>query len=117
MRKGIIFICIQFIAAISYSQNRKSDSLHHLLSQRLTDTSRLGVFARLAEIYRGSKPDSGIFYGEKILNYPEKKEFAVFKAQASNSIGISQYMKAQYRDAIKAFQDYYKYSEKINDKK
>ncbi len=117
MRKGIILICIQFIAVISYSQNRKIDSLRHLLDQKLADTSKLGVFARLAEIYRGSKPDSGIFYGERILAYPDKKEFTVFKAQASNSIGFSQYMKAQYKEAIKAFRDYYRYSEKINDKK
>lgn len=78
MRKGALLICIQLIAIISYTQNRKIDSLHHLLFQKLADTSKLEVYARLAEIYRGSKPDSGIFYGEKILAYPDKKEFTIF---------------------------------------
>lgn len=117
MRNGLILICIHLLTLFSYAQSRKIDSLHSLLIQKLPDTSRLRILAQLAEIYRGTKPDSGIFYSEKILSYPDKKEFFIFKAHANNSIGISRYMKAQYAEAIDAFHNYYQYSEKVNDKK
>lgn len=117
MKRSLFLICTFLSATIAFSQQRKIDSLHQLLKQNLPDTSKLRVLARLAEIYRGSKPDSGIFYGEKILAYADKKEFNFYKAAASNSIGISRYIKAQYPEAIKAFKDYYLFSEKINDKK
>jgi two-component system, NarL family, sensor kinase len=118
MRKYcILLVCNLFIAAFATAQQRKLDSLHSLLLQKLPDTSRLKTLAALSEMYRMSKVDSAIFYGQKILTYPEHKDFHIYKAHAYNSIGYANYFKSKFNDAIEAFKKYYEYSNRINDKR
>lgn len=109
----VLFISPLFITA----QQKKIDSLHQLLGRNIPDTVRARCMGGLAEIYRSSKMDSAVYYGEKILAYPDRLEFFFYKAQASNSIGYASYFKAQYQKAIDAFKKYYDYSSRIGDKK
>jgi two-component system, NarL family, sensor kinase len=117
MRKGIFLLCISICAITASAQQKKIDSLHQLLRQNIPDTTRLRGMARLAELYRTTKMDSAIFYAEKILAYPDKTEFFIYKAQAGNSLGYAYYMKAEYQKAIDAFRVYYSYASKTKDKK
>lgn len=117
MRKYQILVCILLIAAGSAAQQRKLDSLHNVILQRIPDTSRLKALATLSEMYRTNKMDSAIYYGKKILAYPEHKDFNIYKAHAYNSIGYGNYFKGNYHEAIDAFQKYYEYSTRAGDKK
>ncbi len=68
-------------------------------------------------MYVWNIPDSGLLYAKKALALNEKiKGRPARSAKAWNGSGYAYYMKALYDSAQYAFQQYYRYSEKSNDK-
>jgi len=78
MRFYIIFIFAVLINNQVCSQSMTMlhiDSLQHELLMATTDTSRVLIMANLTEGYRGSKPDSAIFYAQQALQLAKKIQF------------------------------------------
>jgi signal transduction histidine kinase len=62
-------------------------------------------------------PDSAILFANKAITENEKMGFAArYSAAAWNSIGYAEYMKGNYTSAATAFQQYYSFSKKSDDK-
>ena len=67
----VIILTITYSAGIAQStaSTRLLDSLKYQLSICKEDTSRILIMVRLCDIYRTSKPDTALFYGEKAISY------------------------------------------------
>jgi len=94
MRFFITFILIILIATKVSSQSMTMlhiDSLKNELSMVKTDTSRVLIMANLTEGYRGSKPDSAIFYAQQALQLTKKIQFP--RGEVLALLGISVVMR------------------------
>ncbi len=115
--RTLFLICILCLGVAASGQQRKIDSLHRQFRPNLPDSAKAKLMAHLAEVFRSSIMDSAIHYGQQVMNFPDTKPFYFWKAAASNSIGYARYFKAQYPEAITAFNQYYDYSSRLRDKK
>lgn len=114
--KLALLALFQFGAITSFSQQQKPDSLRQQLRGNLPDTVRARVLVTIAELYRMSNADSTMLYAGQVFAFPETPAFYYYKAHAYNSLGYATYFKAQYQQSIAAFQQYYAYAAKRNDK-
>lgn len=110
---GLILVAPFWTAA----QSTNIDSLLKRAATQPADTQQVRTLLRIAEYYRWTKPDSGIYYAQAALQKNETlKGPPRFNAFAWNSIGYASYMQGKYPEAMQAFQKYYEFSSKAGDK-
>jgi two-component system, NtrC family, sensor kinase len=91
MKTLFVAILIIITYSIGIAQSTASitylDSLKHQLSICKEDTSRILIMAELCNIYRSSKPDTALFYGEKAINMAQSLNFSKGLVRAIAQVG------------------------------
>ncbi len=112
-----VFSVLVFASAVSYSQNTKIDSLKNELKKSLHDTTRAGIYARIANnmVDMGLDSDSVNFYADKTIALAEKNlpknitipvkdsiviSFILYKAKAHYIKGYNFLNIGEFNDAI-----------------
>jgi two-component system NarL family sensor kinase len=106
---AMVLLC----ALNSGAQQKKVDSLHQVLSGRKPDTVRALALSYLSDHYKGSKPDSALYYVQPVLSYPDRAPFFNPKMIAYNAQGIALYLRGRYPDAVQAFKKFYDYASRL----
>ena len=102
------FLVLFFLAGNNYAaqaQNAKTDSLHNIISQQRKDVNFYLALAALADHFKGTKPDSAVFYAEKVAAAPAGKDFYVARITANGAVGYARYIKGELPLASAAFED------------
>ena len=117
MLKNILsWLLFFFVCCLANAQSSPTDSLQNIIRKNNKDSNSVKALLKLAEIYRWSKPDSGIYYAEQAIQQNDQLRLSPrYTAFAWNSVGYARYMKADYPGAISAFEAYFTFSEKAND--
>lgn len=97
------------------AQTKDKSALYAIIQQGKGDTAYFNALCILAQGFRFPLPDSCIYYATKVTA-ATGKALNRQVAGAYNSIGYAQYAKSEYPKAIAAFQKYYDFSAKMNDK-
>ncbi len=73
----IILISILLILQFKHTtaQKKYEDSLQHELSIAREDTSRVLIWGQLSKYYALVQPDSGIYYGQKVVGLSQKIKY------------------------------------------
>ena len=87
--KALFFAILVIITySIGIAQSTASikylDSLKHQLSICKEDTSRTLIMAELCNVYRTSKPDTALYYGEKAISFAPTYRWERNKNEVSN---------------------------------
>lgn len=116
MRKLLLLFLMNFcVVAIAVAQNQNKAPWYATVQKNKQDSAYFRALNLLAESYRFANPDSCLFYARKVIEKVNKASDKMVAA-AYNSIGYAQYAKSEYPKAIDAFNQYYQYSAKQNDK-
>lgn len=112
-----LLACSLLLVTCSVSGQKKTDSLHRVLSHSPVDSHTVKAMVALANQFAWTIPDSGLYYAREALRVNhELKGLPRFSASAWNAIGYASYMKAEYAQALDAFRQYYSFSKKAGDK-
>lgn len=116
LKKNLSCLFFVFLCCITSAQISPTDSLQNSVRENSKDSNSIKALLKLAEIYRWTKPDSGIYYAEQAIQQNDRLHLSPrYTALAWNSVGYARYMKGDYPGAIRAFEAYYSFSEKVND--
>ncbi|TAH00175.1 MAG: tetratricopeptide repeat protein, partial [Sphingobacteriales bacterium] len=110
MRVILLLISGWVLPALLHAQN-SSLTKENKAAQ---DTVTAKQWVLKAEYYRFYKPDSALYFIDRVLQLPQGPSLNKYIAAAYNSKGYATYMKAQYNEAINAFRNYYNYSKRDN---
>lgn len=114
--KKWIWYCLLVLPSRLTAQQNNPDSLYRIIAHGRIDSNYLGALSLMAERYRFSKPDSAIWYALKLNNLPLVKGNTRWLAQANNSLGYAYYVKGEYYQAIRSFQEYYTQASLLSDR-
>jgi tetratricopeptide (TPR) repeat protein len=114
MKKLFIVLLLLNCGCYIYAQQKKIDSLKHLLSISKSNASTVILKYKLAHSYLYYKPDSSFLLAHEGLTLAKKINFLEGQEGCYKEIGEAKQQIGNYPDAI---QDYYKYlhlAEKLN---
>jgi two-component system NtrC family sensor kinase len=83
-------LCTLLLVGLSYdgfTQKQKVDSLLHLLSQRIPDTTRVSVLIRLGTLNQDSAFDTALKYGQQALTLARRTNFEEGEMRATILVG------------------------------
>ncbi|MEO6830579.1 MAG: tetratricopeptide repeat protein [Chitinophagaceae bacterium] len=116
MKKLFCFFLFCFgINFVLVAQTKDKSALYAIIHKERGDSAHFMALNLLADSYRFAQPDSCLYYASKVTAAPSKASSKQIAA-AHNSIGYAHYAKSEYPKAIEAFQRFYDFSAKINDK-
>jgi len=108
MRKYTAACCCFFLvfSIPLFSQNK--DSLIRVASKTPADSNQVMATLGLASAYLGSQPDSSVFWATKAIDLAKKAPGSKkWLTNGWNSLGMANYYRSNYREAIKAFEGFY----------
>ena len=82
-----IFFLLLFASTLSYGQKMVADSVNKLLTQKLSDTSRILLQIRLSNAYNFYLPDSALIIIRETTREAQQLNFPSGEARALNVLG------------------------------
>src|SRR3989344_6218504 len=108
-----VFIFSQFL---SYSQNKKIDSLVTVLSTQKRDTSRVKTLVILCKEFRtAGEMDKAFLYGNEGLKLAGELQWKKGQAELLTNIGIAHWSQGNYSQALNNYIEALKINEEIDD--
>jgi two-component system sensor histidine kinase UhpB len=106
MKKGIlILICFCCIGGLCDGQNKKIDSLLHLLKTTKEDTSKVNTFNALAKQFSDNNPDTAVYFANEALALATKVKYKIGIADAHYNIGLRFMHLEKVKEALENFND------------
>jgi tetratricopeptide (TPR) repeat protein len=118
MKNKLLLIVILLISLSASGQNRKMDSLYHLLRTATTDTGKNGkvrILSYIAQEYQQSSPDSSLYYSEKAYKISQKIKYTDGLSRSATLIGTVYLEAGNYAKAFEYYIQTLKIEEKNND--
>ncbi|MBC7864781.1 MAG: tetratricopeptide repeat protein [Bacteroidia bacterium] len=119
MKKGmkyLLLVAMLFCYCISFSQNRKIDSLLTLLKTDKEDTNKVNHLNNLGWQLKHNNPDTAIILSNQALTIAEKCSWKKGMANALSNLGVYNYLKAEYPKALDYYFKALSMVEKLRDK-
>lgn len=114
----LFFISHFFILHVQIAQNKKIlDSLVNVYKTSKYDTASILALTSIANLYRNNKPDTCISIAKEALKRSEKIGFERGKAWAYNRMGIGNFIKSNYNEAVIYLQNALDIYEKLKEKR
>src|ERR1051326_5502263 len=112
------FLLYFFISTfLSFSQERKIDSLYTLVKKDKDDTNKINHSNNLSHEYINiGAYDSALYYANLNLRLAKKINFKKGMADCYNTIGIALHLQGQYAESLLNYLNCLKILEEINDK-
>lgn len=113
------FIIISFFILICLQANAQSggaDSLNKILSQNIVDSERVNTLNALSKNFFSDNPDTSISIAMASRDLAEKIDYKAGISLALKNMGIGYYMKGDYIDAVKTWQQALEEYKLIGDK-
>ncbi len=115
MRKQLTLFCF-FIIAAGFAQSQKTDSLLAVLKKATPDTSKVNLLISLCTEFRLTGDlDKGLQYGSEGLKLAEELHWKKGEGEALINIGIIQWSKGNYSQALKKYFDALKNFEELGE--
>ncbi len=115
MKYFFLFLAF-FISSKAFSQNKKIlDSLNNVCKNAKYDTTKVLAMTSIAYEYRNNKADTCIYIAEKALEISKKLNFEKGKANAYYNIGLGNFNKGKYPEALTMYEKSLYIFEKISD--
>ncbi|MBI3501377.1 MAG: tetratricopeptide repeat protein [Bacteroidetes bacterium] len=99
--KKILFIL--FFPSFLFSQQKKIDSLEKLLSAAKKDTNKVNILNTLCWEYYNNGSEKSLEYGKEALKLAEQLNYKRGMARSNVRIGIVQWAKGQYPEALDSY--------------
>ena len=76
IKKFVVTLLFAFICIVTFSQQKKIDSIRHQLTIAKDDSSRVLMMADLSFTYNFENPDSGLMYADKAIELAKQIHFS-----------------------------------------
>ena len=76
IKKFVVTLLFAFICIVTFSQQKKIDSIRHQLTIAKDDSSRILMMADLSFTYNFENPDSGLMYADKAIELAKQIHFS-----------------------------------------
>ncbi len=114
MKKLLLVLSLLNCVCGIYAQQKKIDSLRHLISISKADTSTVFFKCELADIYLNNKPDSSFLLAQEGLTQSKKKNFLKGQIWCDREIGEAKQQMGNYPGAMQDYLQYFQIAEKLN---
>lgn len=101
--KYVVFLCLCFFSSISFSQNKRMDSLTLVLKQVKNDIDKAQTLNAIADEYKTSNPKMMIDFATKALQLSKKIKFKLAEGNAYLNLGNSNIISGNYPIALQNF--------------
>ena len=101
--KYVVVLCLCFSSSISFSQNKKIDSLTLVLNQVKNDIDKAQTLNAIADEYKTSNPKLMVEFASKALQLSKKIKFKLAEGNAYLNLGNSNIISGNYPIALQNF--------------
>lgn len=113
----LLFALAFFILLTSQAEGQKNiDSLRRVLTISPKDTNYAKVLFRLVKLYNNTNQDSSIYFGNQILSLPANAIIKGMQVQVYVYMAYAYYMKGEYKNSIRTYQNMQMAAAKDGDK-
>ena len=116
MKKRFLSLTLIFCFSFAYAQTNL-DSLYSVWEDKTnSDSLRINAFQYyIWDGYVYSKPDSALILTDKLLQFSNEKEFKFGISIGYNLMGVSNWIKGDYRKALEYYEKCYELRSEVND--
>ncbi len=101
--KYVVVLCLCFSSSISFSQNKRIDSLTLVLNRVKNDIDKAQTLNAIADEYKTSNPKLMVDFATKALQLSKKIKFKLAEGNAYLNLGNSNIISGNYPIAIQNF--------------
>ena len=101
--KYVVVLCLCFFSSISFSQNKRLDSLTLVLNRVKNDIDKAQTLNAIADEYKTSNPKLMVEFATKALQLSKKIKFKLAEGNAYLNLGNSNIISGNYPIALQNF--------------